>query len=160
MPLRLIRLVMGRAHGSGISTTCYPAPAPVHGLLSSDNERLKLCPRVQTPAPVLGRLHATVPGILADPDGLYQTWWWGSAHSITRRHVRFLRLHPADGVRLQPPYHSGVVQAAESTSHPLHYLGHNALFCYRIPTQGSILLSCLTLMATRLVGTPWQHLVI
>ena len=67
MPLRLIRLVMGRAHGSGISTTCYPSPAPVHGLLSSDNERLKLCLRVQTPAPVLGRLHATVPGILADP---------------------------------------------------------------------------------------------
>ena len=29
------------------------------------DERLKLCPRVQTPAPVLGRLHATVPGILA-----------------------------------------------------------------------------------------------
>ena len=65
MPFRRIRLVMGRAHGSGISTTCYPSPAPVHGLLSSDNERLKLCPRVQAPAPVLGRLHATVPGILA-----------------------------------------------------------------------------------------------
>ena len=63
MPLRLIRLVMGRAHGSGISTTCYPSPAPVHGLLSSDNERLKLCLRVQPPAPGLGRLHATVPGI-------------------------------------------------------------------------------------------------
>ena len=153
MPLRLIRLVMGRAHGSGISTTCYPAPAPVHGLLSSDNERLKLCPRVQTPAPVLGRLHATVPGILADPDGLYQTWWWGSAHSITRRHVRFLRLHPADGVLLQPPYHRSVVQAAESTSRPLHCLGHNALFCCPIPTQGLILLSCLALMTARLVGT-------
>ena len=64
-PLRLIRLVMSRAHGLGISTTCYPSPAPVHGLRSGDNERLKLCPRVQTPAPVLGRLHATVPGILA-----------------------------------------------------------------------------------------------
>ena len=64
-PLRLIRLVMSRAHGLGISTTCYPSPAPVHRSLSSDNERLKLCPRVQTPAPVLGRLHATVPGILA-----------------------------------------------------------------------------------------------
>ena len=56
---------MGRAHGLGISTTCYPSPAPVHGLLSSDDERPKLCPWVQTPAPVLGRLHATVPGILA-----------------------------------------------------------------------------------------------
>ena len=64
-PLRLIRLVMSRAHGLGISTTCYPSPAPVHRSLSSDNEMLKLCPRVQTPAPVLGRLHATVPGILA-----------------------------------------------------------------------------------------------
>ena len=160
MPLRLIRLVMGRAHGSGISTTCYPSPAPVHRSLSSDNERLKLCPRVQTPAPVLGRLHATVPGILADPDRLYQTWWWVPPHSITRRHVRFLRLHPADGVHLQPPYHRSVVQAAESTSRPLHCLGRNALFCCPIPTQGSILLSCLTLMATRLVGMPWQHLVI
>ena len=177
MPFRRIRLVMGRAHGLGISTACYPSPAPVHGLLSSDNERLKLCPRVQTPAPVLGRLHATVPvswlcwwcvaqgGRLlsnpqpptspanVDPDGLYQTWWWGSAHSITRRHVRFLRLHPADGVHLQPPYHRSVVQAAESTSHPLHCLGHNALFCCPIPTQGSILLSCLALMTARLVGT-------
>ena len=65
MPFRCIRLVMGRAHGSGISTTCYPSPAPVHGLLSSDNERLKLCLRVQTPAPVLGRLHATTQGTLA-----------------------------------------------------------------------------------------------
>ena len=153
MPFRLIRLVMGRAHGLGISTTCYPSPAPVHGLLSSDNERLKLCPRVQTPAPVLGRLHATVPGILADPDGLYQTWWWVPPHSITQRHVRFLRLHPADGVHLQPPYHRSVVQAAESTSRPLHCLGHNALFCCPIPTQGSILLSCLALMTARLVGT-------
>ena len=33
------------------------------GYLSGDNERLELCPRVQTPAPGLGRLHATVPGI-------------------------------------------------------------------------------------------------
>ena len=72
MPLRLIRLVMGRAHGSGISTTCYPAPAPVHGLLSNDNERLKLCLRVQTPAPVLGRLHATVPGICSVS---WLCWW-------------------------------------------------------------------------------------
>ena len=71
-----------------------------------------------------------------DPDGLYQTWWWVSPHSITRRHVRFLRLHPADGIHLQPPYHRSVVQAAESTSRPLHYLGHNALFCCHIPTQG------------------------
>ena len=102
-PLRLIRLVMSRAHGLGISTTCYPSPAPVHRSLSSNNERLKLCPRVQTPAPVLGRLHATVPGILADPDGLYQTWWWGSAHSITRRHVRNLRLHPARQCSIPPP---------------------------------------------------------
>ena len=153
MPFRRIRLVMGRAHGLGISTACYPSPAPVHGLLSSDDERPKLCPRVQTPAPVLGRLHATVPGILADPDRLYQTWWWGSAHSITRRHVRFLRLHPADGVHLQPPYHRSVVQAAESTSRPLHCLGHNALFCCPIPTQGLILLSCFVLMTARLVGT-------
>ena len=65
MPFRRIRLVMGRAHGLGISTACYPSPAPVHGSLSSDDERPKLCPRVQTPAPVLGRLHAIVPGILA-----------------------------------------------------------------------------------------------
>ena len=65
MPFRRIRLVMGRAHGLGISTACYPSPAPVHGLLSSDDERPKLCPWVQTPAPVLGRLHASVPGILA-----------------------------------------------------------------------------------------------
>merc|ERR1712185_645098 len=65
MPFRPIRLVMSRAHGSGIGTTHYPSPASasVHGSLSNDKERLKLCPRVQTPAPVLGRLHATVPGI-------------------------------------------------------------------------------------------------
>ena len=88
-----------------------------------------------------------------DPDGLYQTWWWVPPHSITRRHVRFLRLHPADGIHLQPPYHRSVVQAAESTSRPLHCLGHNALFCCHIPTQGSILLSCLALMTARLVGT-------
>ena len=133
MPLRLIRLVMGRAHGSGISTTCYPAPAPVHGLLSNDNERLKLCLRVQTPAPVLGRLHATVPGILADPDGLYQTWWWGSAHSITRRHVRFLRLHPAAGVRLQPPYHRCVVQAAELLA--THFITWGTTHCFAAASQ-------------------------
>ena len=71
-----------------------------------------------------------------DPDRLYQTWWWVPPHSITWRHVRFLRLHPADGVHLQPPYHSSVVQAAESTSRPLHCLGHNALFCCPTPTQG------------------------
>ena len=53
---------MSRAHGSGINTACYPSPASVHRSLSSDKERLKLCPRVQTPAPVLGRLHAIVPG--------------------------------------------------------------------------------------------------
>ena len=35
--------------------TCYPAPAAIHGSLSSDKERLKLCLRVQTPAPILGR---------------------------------------------------------------------------------------------------------
>ena len=38
-----------------------------------------------------------------DPDGLYQTWWWGSAHSITRRHVRNLRLHPARQCSIPPP---------------------------------------------------------
>ena len=65
MPLWLIRFGNGVRRGSGISTTCYPSPASIHGSLSSDKERLKLCPRVQTPAPVLGRLHATVPGILA-----------------------------------------------------------------------------------------------
>ena len=64
-PLWLIRFGNGMRRGSGISTTCYPAPAAIHGSLSSDEERLKLCLRVQTPAPVLGRLHATVPGILA-----------------------------------------------------------------------------------------------
>ena len=65
MPLWLIRFGNGVRRGSGISTTCYPAPAAIHGSLSNDKERLKLCPLVQTPAPVLGRLHATVPGILA-----------------------------------------------------------------------------------------------
>ena len=95
-------------NGSAWADQHLLSPASVHGLLSSDNERLKLCPRVQTPAPVLGRLHATVPGTLAvlvvrrtgrrllcnpqpptspanmDPDRLYQTWWWGLAHSITQ----------------------------------------------------------------------------
>ena len=91
--------------------------------------------RVQKPAPGLGRLHATVPGICStswlcwwcvaqeggllpqpqpptspaianegrsrsDPDGLYQTRWWGSSHSVTWRHVRFLKLRPAGGVHL------------------------------------------------------------
>ena len=83
-----------------------------------------------------------------DPDGLYQTWWWVPPHSITRRHVRFLRLRPADGVSSPTP-----IWAAESTSHPLHYLGHNALFCRHIPTQGLILHSCLAFMTTRLVGS-------
>ena len=55
MPLWLIRFGNGVRRGSGISTTCYPAPAAIHGSLSSDKERLKLCLRVQTPAPVLGR---------------------------------------------------------------------------------------------------------
>ena len=82
-----------------------------------------------------------------DPDGLYQTWWWVPPHSITRRHVRFLRLRPADGVRLQPP-----IWAAESTSHPLHYLGHNALLCRHIPTQGLILLLCLAFMTAQWLG--------
>ena len=54
-PLWLIRFGNGVRRGSGISTTCYPAPAAIHGSLSSDEERLKLCLRVQTPAPVLGR---------------------------------------------------------------------------------------------------------
>ena len=54
-PLWLIRFGNGVRRGSGISTTCYPAPAAIHGSLSSDKERLKLCLRVQTPAPILGR---------------------------------------------------------------------------------------------------------
>ena len=54
-PLWPIRFGNGVRRGSGISTTCYPAPAAIHGSLSSDKERLKLCPRVQTPAPSLGR---------------------------------------------------------------------------------------------------------
>ena len=119
-PLWLIRFGNGVRRGSGINTTCYPAPAAIHGSLSSDKERLKLCLRVQTPAPILGRLHAIVPGIpavlvvhhpgaetglqppslrpaqtVADPDGLTQTRWWVSPHSVTWGHVRFLRLRHA-----------------------------------------------------------------
>ena len=165
MPLWLVRFGNEGGRGSGISTTCYPSPAPIHGSLSSDKERLKLCPRVQTPAPVLGRLHATVPGILAvlvvhhpgmeialqppasdqpsqlDPDGLTQTRWWVSNHSVTWGHVRFLRLRPVGDVRLNS-HSTAVAWAAESNSHPLHHLGHNALFCRLIPTQGLILLLC------------------
>ena len=59
MPFRRIRLVMGRAHGSGISTTCYPSPAPVHGLLSGDNERLRLAMHCTGPTGAV-RLHRTV----------------------------------------------------------------------------------------------------
>ena len=124
MPFRLIKLVMSRAHGSGIGTTRYPSPASVHRSLSSDKERLKLCLRVQTPAPILGRTSRNRSGhpgcaggasprggdrsptpqpptnsTVVDPDGLYQTRWWAPAHSVTWRHVRFLRLRRA-GQRL------------------------------------------------------------
>ena len=148
MPFRRIRLVMGRAHGSGISTACYPSPAPVHGLLllSSNDERPKLsvygsrhlrpswgdftqpfrvswlcwwC--VAQGGRLLSNPQPPTSPASVDPDGPYQTWWWVPPHSITRRHVRFLRLHPADGIHLQPLYHRSVVQAAESTSRPLHY---------------------------------------
>ena len=106
--------------GSGISTTCYPAPAAIHGSLSSDKERLQLCLRVQTPAPILGRSsrnRSGHPGCVdgasprggdssptpqpptsspvVDPDGLTQTRWWVSPHPVTWGHVRFLRLRPA-----------------------------------------------------------------
>ena len=132
---RHLQPILGRLHATGT----VPYPGSVSG--ASPREEIALQPpALDQPSHV-------------DPDRLYQTWWWGSAHSITRRHVRFLRLHPADGVHLQPPYHRSVVQAAESTSRPLHCLGHNALFCCHIPTQGSILLSCLALMTARLVGT-------
>jgi len=119
-PLWLIRFGNGVRRGSGISTTCYPAPAAIHGSLSSDKERLKLCLRVQTPAPILGRTsrnRSGYPGCVGgasprggdssptpqpptsstvvDPDGLYQTRWWAPAHSVTWRHVRFLRLRRA-----------------------------------------------------------------
>ena len=151
MPFRLIRLVMGRAHGLGISTTCYPSPAPVHGLLSGDNERLKLCPRVQTPAPGLGRLHATVPGICSVQTRSRRTLpdlVVGSTplHNPAARSV--LETAPCRWCSSPTP-----IWAAESTSHPLHYLGHNALFCRHIPTQGLILPSCLAFMTTRLVGS-------
>ena len=163
---------MGRAHGSGISTTCYPSPAPVHGLLSGDNERLKLCPRVQTPAPVLGRLHATVPGILAvlvvrrtgreialQPPASDQPSQCGSRRTLPDLVVGSTPLHnpAARSVLETAPCRwcssPTPIWAAESTSHPLHYLGHNALFCRHIPTQGLILPSCLTFMTTRLVGS-------
>ena len=183
-PLRLIRLVMSRAHGLGISTTCYPSPAPVHRSLSSDNERLKLCPRVQTPAPVLGRLHATVPGILAvlvvrrtgreialQPPASDQPSQCGSRRTLPDLVVGVSPLHnPAARSVLETapcrwrssptpiPQVRGI--GSRVTSQPLHCLGHNALFCCHIPTQGSILLSCLALMTARLVGTTWQHLVI
>jgi len=72
MPFRLIKLVMSLAHGSGISTACYPFPASVHRSLSSDDERLKLCLRVQTPVPVLGWLHSTISGI----SSISWVCWW------------------------------------------------------------------------------------
>ena len=55
-------------------------------------------------------------------------------------------------VFISTPIPRAVVWAAEPNSHPLHYLGHNALFCYHIPTQGSILLLCLALMTTLWLG--------
>ena len=172
MPFRRIRLVMGRAHGSGISTACYPSPAPVHGLLSSNDERPKLCLRVQTPAPVLGRLHATVPGILAvlvvrrtgreialQPPASDQPSQCGSRRTLPDLVVGSTPLHnpAARSVLETAPCRwcssPTPIWAAESTSHPLHYLGHNALFCRHIPTQGLILHSCLAFMTTRLVGS-------
>ena len=172
MPFRRIRLVMGRAHGSGISTACYPSPAPVHGLLSSNDERPKLCLRVQTPAPVLGRLHATVPGILAvlvvrrtgreialQPPASDQPSQCGSRRTLPDLVVGSTPLHnpAARSVLETAPCRwcssPTPIWAAESTSHPLHYLGHNALFCRHIPTQGLILPSCLAFMTTRLVGS-------
>ena len=176
MPLRLIRLVMGRAHGSGISTTCYPAPAPVHGLLSNDNERLKLCLRVQTPAPVLGRLHAIVPGILAvlavshpgreialQPPASDQPSHYGSRRTHPNPVVgttplrilgarSILETAPCRWLPFPTPIPQHAVWAAESNSHPLHYLGRNALFCRHIPTQGSILLLCLAFMTAQWLG--------
>ena len=124
MPLWLIRFGNGVRRGSGISTTCYPAPAAIHGSLSSDKERLKLCLRVQTPAPILGRTSRNRSGhpgcaggasprggdrsptpqpptssTVMDPGGLTQTRWWVSPHSVAWGHGRFLRLRLA-GQRL------------------------------------------------------------
>ena len=177
-------MVISRAHGSGIGVIRYPSPASVHRSLSNNKERLELCPRVQTPAPVLGRLHATVPGILAvlvvrrtgreialQPPASDQPSQCGSRRTLPDLVVGSTPLHnPAARSVLETapcrwrssptpiPQVRGI--GSRVTSHPLHCLGHNALFCCLIPTQGSILLSCLTLMATRLVGTLWQHLVI
>ena len=150
-PLWLIRFGNGVRRGSGISTTCYPAPAAIHGSLSSDKERLKLCPRVQTPAPGLGRLHATVPGICSVQTRSRRTLpdlVVGSTplHNPAARSV--LETAPCRWCSSPTP-----IWAAESTSHPLHYLGHNTLFCCHIPTQGLILHSCLAFMTTRLVGS-------
>ena len=158
---------------SGISTACYPSPAPVHGLLSSNDERQKLCLRVhKTPAPVLGRLHATVPGILAvlvvrrtgreialQPPASDQPSQCGSRRTLPDLVVGSTPLHnPAARSVLETApcrwcLSPTPIWAAESNSHPLHIPMHNALFCLHIPMQGLILPSCLAFMTTRLVGS-------
>ena len=177
MPLWLIRFGNGVRRGSGISTTCYPAPAAIHGSLSSDKERLKLCLRVQTPAPILGRTSRNRSGHPGCADGASPR---GGDRSPTPQpptssnRCGSRRTHPNPVVGTTPlrslgarsiletapcrwlpfptPIPQHAVWAAESNSHPLHYLGRNALFCRHIPTQGSILLLCLAFMTTQWLG--------
>ena len=131
-------------------SACYPSPAPVHGLLSSNDERPKLCLWVQTPAPGLGRLHAPVPGILAvlvvrrtgreialQPPASDQPSQCGSRRTLPDLVVGSTPLHnPAARSVLETapcrwrssptpiPQVRGI--GSRVTSQPLHYLGHNA----------------------------------
>ena len=82
-------------------------PAPVLGDFTQPFRASWLCYCVGGASPREGDRSPT-PSLrpaqpLTDPDGLYQTWWWAPAHSITRRHVRNLRLHPARQCSILPP---------------------------------------------------------
>ena len=161
MQFRLIRLVMSRAHGSGISTACYPPPASVHRSRSGDKERLT--GTLSTGPDTCARPGATSRNRSGYPGGSRRTLpdlvvGVSPLHNPAARSV--LETAPCRWRSSPTPIPQVRGIGSRVTSQPLHCLGHNALFCCRIPTQGSILLSCLTLMATRLVGTPWQHLVI
>ena len=74
----------------------------------------------------------TSPAIV-DPDGLTQTRWWVSNHSVTWGHVRFLRLRPAGDYHSQLPYHS--MLCGQQSLVAIRFITSGATHCFAATSQ-------------------------